>query len=89
MKTEKYLGIMELKRKDGDYDVWTIVRIGDRLSYGTSCNVGFLRHGYIEIGSYYNEQDALEELVAELELMAFDGRSRHCGGVLVEVRVYA
>ena len=89
MKTEKYLGIMELKRKDGDYDVWTIVRIGDRLSYGTSCNVGFIRHGYVEIGSYYNEQDALEELATELELMARDGSSQHCSGVLVEVRVYA
>ena len=93
MRAEKYIGIIELERRDGDHDIWEIVRLGDRLYYGTSCNVGFLRHGYIEVDSYCDEQEALhqalEELVTELELMAFDGSSRHCGGVLVEVRVYA
>jgi hypothetical protein len=89
MRAEKYIGIIELERRDGDHDIWEIVRLGDRLYYGTSCNVGFLRHGYIEIGSYYTEQDALEELATELELMARDGSSQHCSGVLVEVRVYA
>jgi hypothetical protein len=88
MKTEKYIGIVELERKDGDYDVWTIVQVGDRLNYGTVCNIGFMRHGYIEMDSYCDEQEALEELVTELELMAFDGSSQHCSGVLVETCIY-
>jgi hypothetical protein len=75
MKAEECIGTIELERKDGDYDIWEIVKIGGRLYYGSSCNACFLRHGYVEIDSdYYNEREAthaaLEELYDELVHLA-------------------
>lgn len=68
---DRHLGTVEIKLPNGEYFVTEVARDGDKLVTGTFTNTGLLRDEWeVNISDYANEQEALEELYAELESYA-------------------
>ena len=74
-KGEKYIGTFEIPKPNGDYDVWEIVRRGRVFVIGTATNTGLLSDYYFKMEQGESEQKALEEINADLEVLATDGPS--------------
>ena len=72
---EKYIGTFEIAKPDGDYDVWEVVRRGRVFVIGTATNSGLLSDYYFKMEQGESEQRALEEINADLEVLATDGPS--------------
>jgi len=72
---DKYIGELEFKRKDGEYDAWTIIKRGGIYLIGTSTNTGLLSDYYYQPGPGESEQKSLEEINADLEVLATDGEN--------------
>jgi len=72
---EKYIGTFEIAKPDGDYDVWEVVRRGRVFVIGTATNSGLLSDYYFKMEQGESEQKALEEINADLEVLATDGPS--------------
>ena len=84
---DKYIGELEFKRKDGEYDVWTIIkRLDSALPggrpkgfpiylIGTATNTGLLSDYYYKPNPGESEQKSLEEINADLEVLATDGEN--------------
>jgi hypothetical protein len=71
----KYIGEIEFQREDGEFEHFVIVRSPDksRICFGGSCNTGFLESGYIVQEDYETLDEALQEMVADLECFYNDG----------------
>lgn len=72
---EKYIGTFEIAKPNGDYDVWEVVRKGRVFVIGTATNSGLLTSYYFKMEQGESEQTALEEINADLEVLADDGPS--------------
>lgn len=84
---DKYLGELEFQRPDGEYDVWTIVKRLDPAVagsspkgypiylIGTATNSGLLSDYYYKPERGESESKSLEEISADLEVLAQDGES--------------
>jgi len=70
---EKYIGTFEIAKPNGDYDVWEVVRRGRVFVIGTATNTGLLSDYYFKMEQGESEQKALEEINADLEVLATDG----------------
>jgi len=68
----KYLGIIEFQSTDEEYHNFEIMQTADRLVFGGSTNTGFIESGYIELEDG-DVDDALQELLADLEVYYNDG----------------
>ena len=66
----KHLGTLELE--SGEY--FEVLQTDSRLVFGGACNVGFLESGYMEIESGETTDEALSELLQELETYYRDGK---------------
>lgn len=72
---EKYIGTFEIAKPNGDYDVWEVVKRGRVFVIGTATNTGLLSDYYFKMEQGESEQKALEEINADLEVLATDGPS--------------
>ena len=72
---DKYIGEMEFQKKGGDFDLWTVIKRGRIYLIGTATNTGLLSEYYYEMDAGESEQNALEEINADLEWLATDGPS--------------
>lgn len=71
---EKYIGTVEIPKPDRyDADVWEIVKRGRVFVIGTATNSGLLTEYYFKMEQGESEQKALEEINADLEVLATDG----------------
>lgn len=69
----KHLGTVVIKQPNGDYFVTEIVRDGGKLITGSPTNAAFLRDQWeVTIEEFADEQEALEELYAIVELAAME-----------------
>jgi hypothetical protein len=65
---DRHYGTVEIELPNGEYFVTEVVRDGDKFITGTCTNTGLLRDKWeVNISDYAHEQEALEELYAELE----------------------
>ena len=65
---DKHYGTLEIKMPNGGYFYTEIVKEGNKLITGTFTNTGLLRDPWeVDIEEYCSEQDALQELYANLE----------------------
>lgn len=69
------IGELEIQRKDGEYDIWTIIKRGRLLVIGTPTNTGLLSEYYYKMEPGETVQNALQEVNADLEVLATDGES--------------
>jgi hypothetical protein len=76
MKTEKYIGYIEIEASDGEFRVWEVVKRGDTLVVGTACNVGLLESFSMQLEDDESLDEALGELYADLVLEA-DGEGAY------------
>ena len=67
-----YLGIIEFQDDKEEWHNFEVRQTADRLIFGGSCNTGFLESGYIEMEDG-DVDDALQELLADLEVYYNDG----------------
>ena len=73
---DKYIGTIETPRPGVyDADVWEIVKRGRVFLIGTATNTGLLSEYYFKMEQGESEQKALEEINADLEVLATDGPS--------------
>ena len=73
---DKYIGTVEIPKPDVyDADVWEIVKRGRVFLIGTATNSGLLSEYYFKMEPGESEQKALEEINADLEVLATDGPS--------------
>ena len=73
---DKYIGTIETPRPGVyDADVWEIVKRGRVFLIGTATNTGLLSDYYFKMEQGESEQEALEEINADLEVLATDGPS--------------
>lgn len=82
---DKYVGELDFQRPDGEYDIWTIVKrldpavAGSRPKgypiylIGTATNSGLLSDYYYTPERGESESKSLEEISADLEVLARDG----------------
>ena len=61
----KYLGIVEIQDRDGEYHVYEIVQTDTHLIYGTSCNIGFKELGRMSINHDFSIDENLQHLMGE------------------------
>lgn len=69
------IGELEIQRKDGEYDIWTIIKRGRLFVIGTPTNTGLLSEYYYKMEPGETVQNALQEVNADLEVLAMDGES--------------
>ena len=69
------IGELEIQRKDGEYDIWTIIKRGRLFVIGTPTNTGLLSEYYYKMEPGETVQNALQEVNADLEVLATDGES--------------
>jgi len=67
-----YLGIIEFQSNDEEWHNFEVRQTEDRLVFGGCTNIGFLESGYIELEDG-DVDDALQELLADLEVYYNDG----------------
>jgi hypothetical protein len=67
---DKYIGELEFQKKDGDFDVWTVIKRGRMYLIGTPTNTGLLSDYYYKMEAGESEQNALQEINDDLEAMA-------------------
>ena len=65
----KTLGTIELQDNSGEYHIFEIMQSGDKLLYGSFCNVGFMTHGEMEIDDCFSIDENLQALVEYLETL--------------------
>ena len=88
MKEQEYIGIVEFPNSNNDLDTWDIIKEDGKLFYGTGCNVGFIKHGYMLIDPDFDIDDNLTELLNNLEAMAVTGSVDNLSNELVEIITY-
>lgn len=71
--SEKYLGILEFQDNKEEYHDFQVVSTPTHLIFGGSCNVGFIQSGYLEKEEGETTDEALQELLADLEVFYNDG----------------
>lgn len=65
---DPHYGTVEIEMLNGGYLTTEVVKDGDKFITGTFTNTGLIRDEWeVTISDYANEQEALEELYAELE----------------------
>jgi hypothetical protein len=74
----KYLGVLEFQDGragdcSGEWHVFEILELPDRLLFGGMCNVGFIESGYILREEDESTDHLLQELLEELETYYRDG----------------
>jgi len=72
---DKNVGAFEIKRPDGKYDDWDVIKRGRIYIIGSFTNTGLLSDYYYKMETGESEQNALEEINADLEVLARDGES--------------
>jgi hypothetical protein len=88
MKKQEYIGMAELPNSNNEHDTWDIIKEDDKLFYGTGCNVGFNKHGYMVIDPDFDIDANLTELLDNLETMAIAGSADNLSNELVEIIAY-
>lgn len=69
----QYLGPIEFPDRKGEFHIFEIVELPDRLCFGSACNAGFLESGYILREDRERQDQTLTELLADLECYYNDG----------------
>lgn len=59
--------IIELQDQNGDFHTWYLQEEGTRLYFGSACNVGLLKEGFMEMLD--SRMETIQELVADLGLL--------------------
>lgn len=73
IENAEYIGILEIPYDDDECAIFEVVRAGDYLVYGTTCNVGFFESGHMKIDNYFSFNENLQALNEELERYYRDG----------------
>lgn len=63
----KYIGIIEFQDTKGEWHNFEVLQTEDRLVFGSSCNVGFLESGYMELAESYSLDENLQAMLQDLE----------------------
>ena len=66
-KNSKYIGLLELENCDGDYDVYDVIHVEDKLVFGSTTNNTFLQDGYMETDECFSLEENLGFLLEALE----------------------
>jgi len=75
-KYAQHIGVVEFQdNKDRWHDFEILELSGDRLIFGSACNVGFLVSGYMMLDENAHLGENLQELLADLETFYNDGPS--------------
>ena len=71
----KYLGPIEFQDNAGGWHFFEVLHSEQhrRLVFGGACNVGFIESGYLEIEEDETLEEALQEMLADLEVYYNDG----------------
>ena len=69
----KYVGIIEFQDNKGEWHNFEILATNERLIFGGTCNIGFLESGYIGCEGYEFLDEALGEMLADLEVYYNNG----------------
>ena len=72
-KESTYIGVLEFKDDNGEWQNFEILETESRLVFGGFCTVGFLESGYIEKESYETTDEALSELLENLKTYYNEG----------------
>jgi hypothetical protein len=70
---DKYIGVFELDKGNGESDIWTVIKRGRVFLIGTPTNTGLLSDYYYKMDTGESEQNALQEINSDLEVLAQDG----------------
>ena len=68
IENAKYIGILEVNGEP-----FEIFKTKEKLVFGSFCNAGFLESGFMEIEEYESTDEALQELLSDLETYYQDG----------------
>lgn len=65
----KYLGPIEFQDNKGEFHDFEVLhsKESNRLVFGGACNVGFIESGYLPIGEDESLDEALQEMLDDLE----------------------
>lgn len=76
-ETDIYLGVLEFKDTKEEFHDFEVIRSpsSNRLVFGGACNTCLLQSGYMEIEEYESADEALSELLSDLETYYNDGPS--------------
>ena len=69
----EFQGILEFRDNEGEWRDFTVVYNGDRLVFGGVCNIGFIESGYLIIEDGETIDEAMQELLSDLEVYYNDG----------------
>lgn len=67
------IGILEFQDENEEWHDFNVVETDDRLVFGGCCNVGFIESGYLIKEDYESTDEALQELLEDLEVYYNDG----------------
>jgi len=74
IENAKYLGIIELEKSENHFEVVHVENEKEnKLVFGGYCNVGLLQSGFLEIEDGESVDEALQELLTDLEVYYSDG----------------
>jgi hypothetical protein len=69
-----YLGMLEFQDNANEWHNFEVLATNERLVFGGACNVGFIESGFMPINEDETQDEALQELLAELETFYNDGK---------------
>lgn len=73
----KYIGLIEFQDNAGEWYNFEVLhsKQHSRIVFGSSCNVGFFESGYLEIEDGESVDEALSEMLVDLECYYNEGPS--------------
>lgn len=76
-ENSKYLGQVEFEDAKGEWQNFEVVLTADKkhILFGGACNVGIIQSGYIEIEEGESVDEAMQEMLSDLEVYYNDGRA--------------
>jgi hypothetical protein len=69
-----YLGMLQIQDSSNNWHSFEVLATNKRLIFGGACNVGFIESGFMPINEDETRNDALQELLSELETFYNDGK---------------
>jgi hypothetical protein len=81
IENAKYIGILEVNEES-----FEIFKTKEKLVFGSFCNAGFIESGFMEIEEYESTDEALQELLSDLETYYQDG-AQYVSRIIVNERM--
>jgi len=82
----KWVGEIEFQDEQGEWHLFEVLRLPDRLLFGGSCNACWLESGYIKRESFETLEETLSELLQDLETYYRDGK-RYTSRIICNARM--